>query len=117
MIRSEWGYGYQCTRNASKDGYCGQHHPDAVKARQEASNKKWEEESRLRREARNAPYVQIENLTAQRDILLEALKEVYKSLDEYEKSFHVRINPPTLENILQALKQVEGASCRLEDLK
>lgn len=33
----------QCSRKAVKDGYCRQHHPDAVKARLEKSNARWEE--------------------------------------------------------------------------
>lgn len=30
---------YQCGRKASRDGYCGQHHPDAVKER---AKKRWD---------------------------------------------------------------------------
>ena len=30
----------RCLRNATKDGYCWQHHPDAVKKREEHSEKK-----------------------------------------------------------------------------
>lgn len=33
----------QCTRKIWKDGYCKQHHPDSVKARRVASDKRWEE--------------------------------------------------------------------------
>jgi len=36
--------GHQCARRAVKEGYCKQHHPDAKKARQEASEKKWRDE-------------------------------------------------------------------------
>jgi hypothetical protein len=32
----------RCYRNAWKDGYCKQHHPDSVKTRREASHAKWE---------------------------------------------------------------------------
>ena len=39
---NEWHHN-QCSRKAWKDGYCKQHHPDTVKAREEASNKKYEE--------------------------------------------------------------------------
>jgi hypothetical protein len=41
-VRGEgWGWLYQrgCQRNAWKDGYCKQHHPDSVKARREESNR------------------------------------------------------------------------------
>ena len=30
-----------CSRNAVKDGYCNQHHPDNVKKRREENEKKW----------------------------------------------------------------------------
>jgi hypothetical protein len=32
---------YQCSRNAKKDGYCKQHHPDSVKARRKEAEKRW----------------------------------------------------------------------------
>lgn len=41
MIDS-WHSG-QCSRKIWKDGYCKQHHPDAVKLRQEKSSQRWEE--------------------------------------------------------------------------
>lgn len=36
MIRS-----HQCTRRKVKDGWCAQHHPDADRARTEASMERW----------------------------------------------------------------------------
>lgn len=33
-----WTRWHQCSRKAKQDGYCKQHHPDAVKARLDASN-------------------------------------------------------------------------------
>lgn len=33
---------YRCSRNAWKDGYCKQHHPETVKKRREESQRKWE---------------------------------------------------------------------------
>ena len=36
-------HSHQCTRKIWKDGYCKQHHPNTVKARNEESNKRWEE--------------------------------------------------------------------------
>lgn len=35
--------GCQCSRKAVKDGFCKTHHPDAVKARDEAARKRQEE--------------------------------------------------------------------------
>lgn len=36
----------QCHRKAWKDGYCKQHHPDTVKARRDAANKRYEEKQK-----------------------------------------------------------------------
>jgi hypothetical protein len=36
-------HSHRCYRKAWKDGYCKQHHPDSVKARQKESQRKWEE--------------------------------------------------------------------------
>ena len=38
---SGWGTFRQCSRKAVKDGYCKQHHPDSVKARDDASMAKF----------------------------------------------------------------------------
>jgi hypothetical protein len=46
---SKWVYsghrydfrGHQCANAAKKDGFCGIHHPDAVKKREEISSEKW----------------------------------------------------------------------------
>ena len=44
---------HPCSRWAVRDGFCKQHHPDAVKARREAQELKWklERETRDRRAA------------------------------------------------------------------
>lgn len=36
-------HSYQCSRKAVKDGYCRQHHPDAVKKQHEESEKRYQE--------------------------------------------------------------------------
>ena len=33
----------RCSRNAVKDGYCNQHHPDAIKARRKKSEERYNE--------------------------------------------------------------------------
>lgn len=44
MVYTEvWSGGHQCYNKAKKDGYCGTHHPDAVKARQKKSDDRYEE--------------------------------------------------------------------------
>ena len=35
-----WSY-HPCLRNAVKDGFCKQHHPDAVKARRDKTAERW----------------------------------------------------------------------------
>ena len=59
-----------CARKAVKDGYCKQHHPDAVKERQEKASARWNEKvnnsdsAKLRR-----ALAAIEQLTKERDEL------------------------------------------------
>ena len=43
VIHGDWGRWHQCRNSAKREGYCGMHHPDAVKARQEKSTKLYEE--------------------------------------------------------------------------
>ncbi len=37
----------QCSRKAKRDGYCGQHHPDAQDARVAKRNARWAEEDKI----------------------------------------------------------------------
>lgn len=39
---------HQCSRKPWKDGWCGQHHPDSEKARQEAASNRWAAETRAK---------------------------------------------------------------------
>jgi hypothetical protein len=36
----------RCSRNAKRDGYCTQHHPDSKKAREEAAGRRWKEKQK-----------------------------------------------------------------------
>ena len=47
----------RCSRNAVKDGYCKQHHPDAVKARRDAQRKRWDEKQK------NSPIFKLKEAT------------------------------------------------------
>lgn len=38
-----WPHFHRCSRRAVKDGYCRQHHPDAVAARQYAAGERYRE--------------------------------------------------------------------------
>lgn len=42
-VRGNW-HSHPCIRNTWKDGFCKQHHPDTVKARREASDKRYAEQ-------------------------------------------------------------------------
>ncbi len=57
----------QCSRNAVKDGYCKQHHPDNVKARREANEAKWKKEHEMKMKHFRRPA-----------LLREALEEISK---------------------------------------
>jgi len=43
--KEAWGsfHPHQCLHNIWKDGFCKFHHPDTVKARREAREKRWKE--------------------------------------------------------------------------
>lgn len=43
-----WGHTKRCERAAKRDGFCAQHHPDAVKARQDKAAAKYRAESTAR---------------------------------------------------------------------
>ena len=60
---------HQCSRKTKKDGWCGLHHPDAEKKREEANEKRAEE-----RDA-NSPYGWYKKAVAQRDKLLAYIKD------------------------------------------
>ena len=62
----------QCSRNAVKDGYCKQHHPDSV------AKRKKESEERLRR----SPYARLERATLEIKELEHKLNQQSTLLDE-----------------------------------
>lgn len=63
-----WQFGgSQCSRKSVKDGYCKQHHPDAIKKRE----KKSEETSKKNRRMRGSWYI---GDLLDKDILDEAKK-------------------------------------------
>ena len=57
QVFRDW-HNYPCSRKAWKDGYCKQHHPDSVKARDAERTRKWE----VKKE--ESPYRKIETLNA-----------------------------------------------------
>ena len=43
-----WSRQHQCTRKATKDGYCKQHHPDTIATKRAAQDAKWNKEGKER---------------------------------------------------------------------
>ena len=65
---SGWNH-YPCSRKAWKDGFCKQHHPDSVKAREVASEKRYLEK------LKKSPWHRLEqanNRIAELEALLKA---------------------------------------------
>ena len=86
-----WG-SHGCSRYAKTDGYCKQHHPDNVKARREASQKKWKEDrekSPLNMSLRKIDSLEADNkvLTAKVERLLDGIRSMTK------------VNPPAFSNL------------------
>jgi hypothetical protein len=53
IVATAMGFHYQrCSRAAIRDGYCWQHHPDAVKERQDESDRRYREKQK------SDPYIQ-----------------------------------------------------------
>lgn len=63
----------QCSRNAWKDGYCKQHHPDSIKEQIRKSEKRWAAEAEIKRQ--NSPWTKLK----------EALKENERLKDEINR--------------------------------
>ncbi|KKM90918.1 hypothetical protein LCGC14_1233710 [marine sediment metagenome] len=62
---------YSCSRKATRDGYCFQHHPDAIKKRRQESQRKYDavnEAERQKREKKRDLQIENERL---RDRVLE----------------------------------------------
>ncbi len=77
-----------CQNVAKKDGYCGIHHPDAVKARQERGDKRWNEKilnAKRTEESRKRTYARsfVETAT------LEELLEHKKLVDARVEAFRI----------------------------
>lgn len=81
----------RCSRKAVKDGFCKQHHPDTVKARQERSDKAWREkfnnspEMKLKRALEENEKLRAELETAKGGILMKdtALEALQKEIDHF----------------------------------
>ena len=74
---------HQCQRKAQQDGWCWQHHPDAIAERDHQSKERWQREI----DSRSAPHRKLEQaqaeivrLTEQRDALLKACEDARSRL-------------------------------------
>jgi len=80
-----WGsfHPRQCHAKIWKHGYCKIHHPDTVRIRQEAKEKRWEEEKEKRR--KNNPILLLQVANKQIEILKAEIKKKDKMIKELEE--------------------------------
>jgi len=75
-------HSHQCQNKAKKDGYCGIHHPDAVKARQDKSDKMHDEKHQ------RSPWMRLQKMSVKlketEECLARAMLWVYSSPVENE---------------------------------
>jgi hypothetical protein len=83
----------QCSRNAVKDGYCTQHHPDSVKARRDKQDAEW------KRKQENSIYARFGRLQAK-------LKAVKAECQDYRDSYAP--NQPHDTDLLESIEQIVG---------
>jgi len=82
---NNWPSSHQCTRKAVVDGYCKQHHPDAVKKRREESDRKFAE--KLARDPRVMLTKDIKRAEAAEKLLALAEEALRKSKNVVEQCF------------------------------
>lgn len=68
---------FLCSRRPWRDGYCKQHHPDAVKKREEES------ERRFRAKMDNTPITKLSKQLAEKDAAIAECMELFAELEEY----------------------------------
>jgi len=78
---NRWGsfHPRQCHAKIWKHGYCKIHHPDTVRIRQEAKEKRWEEEKE------NNPILLLQKANKQIEILEAEIKKKDKMIKELEE--------------------------------
>jgi hypothetical protein len=69
-----WGAFHRnpCKRKAWKDGYCRQHHPDTVAARQAKQSDEWEKKYKLENKERRLQNAAPDLLAACKNLLVQA---------------------------------------------
>jgi len=101
---------YRCSRTATKDGFCWQHHPHAKIERQKKSQERFLEQQK------NSPYEKLRQcerrnaeLEAENERLREALMSAEESLVTYVGSFgHQDGGKVVLKQVRQALSGAGG---------
>lgn len=82
---STWGHMYNCSRKATKDGYCFQHHPDALKAKKdkeaEASNRRFKARDAISDASESLAKVLV--ASSVHPVVMEAIEAFFKAADEY----------------------------------
>ncbi len=69
-----WTKPHQCRNKAKKDGYCGIHHPEAVKAREEKSRKRWDDKYN------NSPSARLEKALSTISTQSQRIKELESAM-------------------------------------
>ena len=111
VIHGDWGRWHQCRNSAKREGYCGMHHPDAVKARQEKSTKLYEENREKSDSYRlKKALATIATLTEQVDALAEGARHVLtlcKDVPDMLTKYPEDSNLVALINIKKVAKQMQ----------
>ena len=93
MVMSLGGwYSRQCYRKSVKDGYCKQHHPDSVKARREASIKRYEEKQK------HSIYTRYSDLIESHEKLKRGVRSLYRRIN--------LMKDPAKEQVLKEIKKL-----------
>jgi hypothetical protein len=96
----------QCSRKVKKDGWCGQHHPDAEKKRAEVNAEKCRAKQEAWRKARECKACPGKDKEIER--LREAAIGVLKFLPNMPEMVGKAAHVTATERLRAALKEVEG---------
>jgi hypothetical protein len=82
-LEGRWNYG-TCSKVAIKDGFCKIHHPDYIKAKNDAINARREAEYSAHKQARleaEAKQAALESIAAKAPARIKALEDMVEMLD------------------------------------
>lgn len=91
---------HQCERKATKEGYCWQHHPDAVKKRQEESDKLAEEKWQ------NSKFMQLQRANKKIKELKAKIAELETSL-EFSQEYLARVESEVLWSRMETVESIK----------